>query len=297
MQIENIATTLINDTAYQYEVAQSHHGEDVEVPVDINEKWKQKNETSGASQHIHPYLINYETRALTMRGFFRGHKSVDELKQCVMETIREAYDCGVVTDVNLLLNTLYHTFKVQAIQLAEAENFLEGREMSKKYGTSDDKFAYYNSKYYYASEEACELFRSCIEEFAKEEEIPDFECEEGFGSGINPNFSYNSLWSSYHKNLKIINTEVAPPRNFSFFYGKNYEKNSEIFFVNGISFDSAQKPEESEKKWDKGRFLTMYDYANYLLSGRISGQEDSRSPLRYLKNFRISSLERILLNY
>lgn len=301
MYTESISTASVNNSTFQYEVAQTNRTEQSEASLDKNEKWKQVEEMKNIS--LYANTMNYDKRIQAMRLFFRGQMSADELKQCIMDTIQDTYDYvvekGVLDEDKQMhfLNSLYRNLKIQAVQLAKDENFLEGRAMSRKYGTSRDKFAYYNSKFYYSCEESFVLFRNCFEEFAKEKGVEDYEWEVGFGSGVNPNYSFNSTWGSHHKNLKIINTEAEPPRNFIFFYGLNYEKSSEFFFVNGVSFEPTEKEGLSEKKWNRGSLLTMYDYADFLFSGKISEQDEFLSQLHYLKNFRIFSLERILRNY
>jgi hypothetical protein len=40
--------------------------------------------------------------------------------------------------------------------------------------------------------------------------------EEVFAKALPSGFGFNSLWNCQYKNLKMINTEADPPRNFVF---------------------------------------------------------------------------------
>lgn len=146
MSIESISTPVLNDSNFQYETIEVDHVEQTDPSLDINDKWKQGDKRGNVS--LNTILINKDKRTLNMRLFFRGEIGTDELKECIMEIIQKAYDYvreeGYLDkeDQISFLNSLFITLKMEAVQLASAENFLEGRAMSKKYGTSDDKILF-----------------------------------------------------------------------------------------------------------------------------------------------------------
>lgn len=245
--------------------------------------------------------INYDKWSGCMKQFVQKQISADQLKDCIKDTLAtvygEALEIGNWSKEGQIefLNKQYFEMKISATAISRGANLLEGWEVARSYGISERSCFYYNAEYYYLNEEIGEMLRNCFDEFAEEKGIGDLKNEEYFEKNIKPGFGFNSSWNCQYKNLKMINTEADPPRNFVFFYGANMETSEEILYVNGegISSGQGQTLDLTAGKEEQKQYLTFLDFAK----SRCQAQEELWERLHFLKNFRIYSLKRLLLNY
>ena len=240
-------------------------------------------------------------RRTCMREYTQNQISADDLRNCFKDAIDTAYDelsqsCYLKEGDQIpFLNKLFVEMKIEINQITEGANLVEGWNMAKSNGISESNCIYYNADYYYSYEEMCEMLRDCFDEFAEEKGIGDLKNEVFFARVLPPNSGFNNAWNCRYKNLKMINTEADPPRNFVFFYGANMETSEEILYVNGegISSGQGQTLDLTAGKEEQKQYLTFLDFAK----SRYQAQEELWERLHFLKNFRIYSLKRLLLNY
>ena len=247
------------------------------------------------------HSINEEKWSECMKRFVRKQTSADDLKNCIKDTLEAVYVGAVkvgdrcIEDQIKYMNIQFFNMKVAINQIAEGANLMEGWQVARSYGISERRCVYYNAEFYYLHEEMGEILRDCFNEFAEEKDLGDLKNEEYFAKKAHPEFGFNSAWSSRYKNIKMINIEADPPRNFVFFYGENWETSKEVLYVNGegISSGSGETLELSGSQEEKGKHFNFLDF----IKSKYEGQEELLERLHYLKNFRIYSLKRMLLNY
>lgn len=124
-----------------------------------------------------------------------------------------------------ILKELYELFQKQNVNNAAAVCFEKGENLAlQNGGTRRDNWVYYDSDYYYESEEMREELRRVFSEMAQEWEtdVPDFTyIEENTHYSLDGKMDFNSVWNWMAMNrydCTISNYKEAPPKNFSFFY-------------------------------------------------------------------------------
>ena len=298
MNMEGISNTSVissNEMLYSTENTSSVLKKEVLTEEIEDKKIRKKRE------HTILHGENYEKWAECMKQFVKKQNSADEFRDCIKDTLVTVYDEALAMGnwskegLMELFNMQYFEMKRSSTAIARGANLLEGWEMARSYGISERQCFYYNAEYYYLNEEMREMIQGCFDEFAEEKGIGDLKNEEYYEKNKMPGFDFNNSWNCQYKNLKMINTEADPPRNFVFFYGANMETSKEVLYVNGegISSDQGQTLELSADLEEDKPYLTFLDFAK----SRCQAQEELWERLHYLKNFRIYSLKRLLLNY
>lgn len=204
-----------------------------------------------------------------LTAFYQGKISDVELERAISNTIRNAYEEAVSggwldkDNQNEFLNKMYCDLTRQTVQVAVYNNIYEGRVLNQKNAIDlqDGGFVYYNSKFYYSCEKIKEITRNCFDKFSEELGIEDLDKERYLTEHMKNGDDFNAIWSASYKNCKLINTEVAPPENFSFFY--------QVAYV------------------DSHNNFNEYDYEerHFLIVNGVSSVSKEKLHLHYLKNF------------
>lgn len=299
MNMEGINTSLVDNTELLYEAIKTSSVSKGGISEEKVKEQKIRNEKQNQLFLCHG--MNEEKWTECMKQFVRDQTSADNLKSCIKDaleaTYREAVKSGCLDESNQkqFFNSEFFSMKVAIEFIAEGANTEEGWRVARSYGISESRCIYYNAEYYYRHEEMGQILRDCFNELAEEKGMGDLKNEEYYARKAKPGAGFNSLWNCQHKNIKMINTEADPPRNFVFFYGENWETSKEVLYVNGegISSGSGETLELSGSQEEKGKHFNFLDF----IKSKYEGQEELWERLHYLKNFRIYSLKRMLLNY
>ncbi len=207
-----------------------------------------------------------------LTAFYQNKISDVELERAISNTIRNAYEeaCsgGWLDQDNQteFLNKMYCDLTTQTVQAAVYSNIYKGKALNQKNNTNsqDGDFVYYDAKFYYSCEKSKDIIRNCFDKFSGELGIEDLEKERYLAEHMKNGDDFNAIWSASYKNCEMINTEVSPPENFSFFYQESYELDDNM---------------------NRKTFANLFDYAK----SKFSGQDVLWEQLHYLKNFRIYS--------
>ncbi|CBH20969.1 protein of unknown function [Acetoanaerobium sticklandii] len=125
-----------------------------------------------------------------------------------------------------LLKDFYSSMQISNVRFSYNANYTEGSEINKNYGNPEDfRFTYYNSKYYHQSEHMHKLLKSTVHDLVKEwncESITESDFDEIESSTGGCYHDYQKHWSSNTtmnmRTGKLIDTSIAPPKDFIFFF-------------------------------------------------------------------------------
>lgn len=164
-------------------------------------------------------------------GFFDGTLSAEELADSYQSLSDQLMDACKDRGYPMPLwggmmgpafqETFYGEFRRMLLDEAVSRNNAEGRLYITGEMTAQRNWKYYNSDYYYRSEEAIsaltEKFNTMAEERGWEDaaSVPDYKAK-----GLNLYHNFNSALSN-HFNVDdqfVINPDLAPPRDFRWFY-------------------------------------------------------------------------------
>lgn len=237
-------------------------------------------------------------RSEYFRVFYQSGISDDELADRIFNTIRNAYKEGLSKELlneengKKFLNSMYHDLTVEIIQLSVFENQSEGEKVNRKYAGlgEDHQFVYYNAQFYYRCEKAKEILRNCLDVVAEEYGVDN--SDKGIFLLENMKCTdFNTLWSGCQKNCKMVNVDVEPPEDFTFFYRESYINrtklpnaydyvNDRLLIVDGIFSGRRERIKLTETTEEYLKPTNMLDYIKAVLK-----KEDAEYRLRYLKNF------------
>lgn len=119
------------------------------------------------------------------------------------------------------LSGLYDEFRYQILDAAVQRNNQEGRQYVTGEMTANRNWKYYNSDYYFKSEEAIsavtDKFLSMTQENQWEDilSVPDYK-----GKGFNLYYNFNSALSNHFvtSDQYVMDTDQVPPKDFRWFY-------------------------------------------------------------------------------
>lgn len=124
-----------------------------------------------------------------------------------------------------ILSEIYEVFQKANVKHAAAACFKKGEELAQKNGgTERNNWVYYDSEYYYKSEEIKECLRKAVGELAEEwgADVPNYkEIEENTEYTLDGEMDFNSCWNwmaMQRGNCSLNGFEEVPPKDFSFFY-------------------------------------------------------------------------------
>lgn len=160
--------------------------------------------------------------------FYAGKIPIEAITQKFHETVQMVRGCeekeGIASKDDMehfakVVSDVWRSFKMFSVSSAVLANLDEGRELASQYGTPGRKnFLYYNSDYYFQCEEINQAFTRQAHEML-----------EGTGFPLNTHpvkrdmyENFNTYWKDHAvcsaRMGDMIDTDVEPPRGFTFFY-------------------------------------------------------------------------------
>lgn len=169
-------------------------------------------------------------------NFYRGFIDEKALETTLANTVadlRSSYIAKGFSEEEFmpqLLEDLYEISRLDNIRGAGEASWYEGRALSaEQYGSAEqlDNFIYYNSDYYYRSEEMKGTLKEMIQKLAKQynidpsalnlpDEYPDGDIRKGIYSSYNTIVNDHARVQSHTGNM--IDETMIPPKGFRFLY-------------------------------------------------------------------------------
>ena len=160
-------------------------------------------------------------------------RAVEKELYGVVANLRSTYaDMGwdVKEFLPKLLNDVYEQAKISNIYGAAQCSFQDSRALAAQYNGSDKNsrdVIYYDSKYYYQTEDMKTTLRESILRIGESFGLTDLEL-----SGPEPNMAARSIYFSYNTVINeharqdflvgnMVDESMVPPKNFRFFYKSN----------------------------------------------------------------------------
>lgn len=187
-----------------------------------------------------------------MDEYYSGNMSKEDVMSKIKDVCKDMrvyqaqirHTTGTNKEDNLqILSEIYELFQKANVTHAAGACFDKGEDIAKQNGgTYRHNWVYYDSDYYYESEEIREGLRAAVSELVEEWEtdVPDFtELEKNTSYTLDGKMDFNSCWNWIAMQVgdsSINGYDEAPPRDFSFFYQENKYKNME-----GYSAQERQK--------------------------------------------------------
>ena len=245
-------------------------------------------------------------------GFYSGSKSIEDVMaefDSLAGKIHE-FDCEMGVAVKddaeyygKVVSSVYQHFKLHLVQKAFGANHEKGKQIADQYGTPGNRnFIYYNSDYYYKSEEIDELLVQHASDMLK-----DAGTESPLDTRMgNPDYesfnAYMKHWTLYEcRQGDIIDVDMKPPRGFTFLYKESRYTQAEVDAMGGrlvnrdssTSFDGLLRVTYGNRSAE-GNVNLRYEMSEakgfnlYELLGTITGDRWEDNLLdQFLKNINI----------
>lgn len=164
---------------------------------------------------------------------------------------------------------MYDEFRLKILNIAVHRNNEQGKQYITGKMEPQRTWKYYNSDYYYKSEEAITSITKGMDEFVQDRgwnyTIPDYK-----GKNLNMLYNFNSAFSNnFCQELQyILDPDVAPPRGFEWFYqtGGKYSSYGKIEGHTSVNSDGSiiTKKYIQREKFDPEDFYTANTWAAYI---------------------------------
>lgn len=243
-------------------------------------------------------------------GYYSGEKSLEDVKKEFDELVEKIQELdeelGVAEKGDAehywkIVSDVYHKFKMSSVQSAFGANQREGKALADQYGKPGKRnFIYYNSDYYYKSEELNDLLAQHASK-----KLEDAGAEEPLCTKtLNPSYeNFNTFmkhWVQYECFMgDILDTDMEPPRGFTFLYKEERYTQAEIDTMaekiaksNSTAFDGLLRVSYGD--WSKeGNVNLRYDlseaegFSVFELLGRFADIGKDDLLVRFMKNFNI----------
>ncbi len=165
----------------------------------------------------------------TIQDFLTGDLSAEELQEeykklanryaDVLEENDYPYPVPFEQYRHGALKSFYDYFRQRLLVNAVHQNDLEGQRYVTGEMNGQRTWKYYNSDYYFKSEEGIAAITRGAEEIAKEQnfefEVPDYKAQ-----GLNCYYNFNTAWSNQFNVSEryLLDADMVPPENFTWFY-------------------------------------------------------------------------------
>lgn len=244
------------------------------------------------------------------KGYYSGEKTIEDVKKEFDELVEKIQELDAEMGVadkddaehyGKIVSDVYHRFKMMSVQNAFSANQKEGKILADQYGNPGKRnFIYYNSDYYYKSEEINDLL---AQHASKKLEDAGTKSELRTNT-LNPSYeNFNAFmkhWVRYECFMgDIVDTDMKPPKGFTFLYKEDRYTQAEIDTMadkiaksNSTAFDGLLKV--SYGNWSaEGNVNLKYDiseakgFSVFELLERFADIEDDDLLNRFMNNFNI----------
>lgn len=190
--------------------------------------WKVKGDRFYAYMNLtKDYRLEDEVKSL-FEGYYAGKTPIEVITQefdYVVQTIRDYEEQeGIASKADMehfakLVSDVHREFKMYSVETAVLANDDEGRDLANQYGTPGRKnFLYYNSDYYFQSEDINQAFFQRANEMLEGTGFPlnTAPVKHDIYENFNTYWKDSALCSSRMGDM--IDTDMEPPRGFTFLY-------------------------------------------------------------------------------
>lgn len=170
--------------------------------------------------------------------YFKGNISSDDLAQTFQTLANRflgtcksnGYPNSLLADSvdEIALSAFYDSFRQRLLQSAARQNFDEGRQHITGEMNSQRNWRYYNSDYYFKSEDAIAVITNKVENIASDMGLDQFEIPDYKALGKNSMLNFNAVVSGASDTIPggltmaeqnwMIDFDQVPPEHFQWFY-------------------------------------------------------------------------------
>jgi hypothetical protein len=278
--------------------------------VTISERWKLSGDRFSAYvQFSGEYNLSLMIESM-FQEFYSGNITVEDIREEFDSTVRKIQSFDVEQGIassddaehyGKILSDVLRSFKQHSVSAANTINRREGKAISNQYGDGPSRnFLYYNSNYYYMSEDINNYTLDHAKNIADNAgTVLNTEKSKYINQDIYENF--NTFWDRYTQlELRLgnmIDLELKPPKDFTIFYKENRYSNIEkrsmgSCFLNTNIFNGILKVSygnwniESDVHLKYSRSALAGKSAFELLSNFTSRDVDDIT-IQFLKNINI----------
>lgn len=186
------------------------------------------NENDDSNQKI------LESMTQTLNDYYAGKVTIDDVTTSFKNAFQAmknfmvgnhyTSDNDVENNQQILLDT-YNVFRQYAVSTASTACQNEGKQIAQQYGTEGNPdWVYYNSDYYYESEDVKSAVKDCAAGLAKELGLGNVDLPTEFNDPLRAELynSFNTNWNwGSTKNVGVstmLDTDKIPPKDFKFFF-------------------------------------------------------------------------------
>lgn len=197
--------------------------------------------------------INQE-RDEAISQFLDGNMSQEELADTFERLLNKFRDACNENDFPTVLGlgryqdeglseAFYSDFRAQILKQAVQRNDEEGKQYITGEIDTQRNWKYYNSDYYFLSEDALAALEKGLEQFLDHVDIegfkldiPDYKAER-----MDKHYNFNSSWSAYdgmcswygEADQFMNNYDAVPPKGFEWFYQSGGDADQHVFYLDG----------------------------------------------------------------
>ena len=214
--------------------------------------------------------------------YFKGNISSDDLAQ-EFQTLANrflgtcksnGYPNSLLADSvdEIALSAFYDNFRQRLLQSAARQNFDEGRQHITGEMNSQRNWRYYNSDYYFKSEDAIAVITNKVENMASDMGLDQFEIPDYKALGKNSMLNFNAVVSGASDTIPggltmaeqnwMIDFDQVPPEHFQWFYQSGGNTSGEAVLLSVTVGDETQLMDYSH--FDPSNPLTATTWASFM---------------------------------
>lgn len=237
--------------------------------------------------------------------YYAGNKTAEDVKQEFYNVVNKIQkfdeELGVVaTDdaehYGKIVSDVNRIFKQMSVSAIFSANQAEGKALANEYGEPGNKnFLYYNSDYYYKSEEINDMVFQCATELTEKAGVELSTKAGAVKRDIYENF--NTYWKASAQELygDMLDTNIKPPKGFTFLYKEmpfTRKQVEELDMGNKTIYDSLLKVTYGD--WSTENYVNLKYGADEFKGYTIFELLDTAGSIKrddllipFLKNFNI----------
>lgn len=244
-------------------------------------------------------LNDYYAGKATVEDVTSSFKNAFQAMKNFMVGNHYASENDAESNKQILLDT-YNVFRQYAVSTASTACQNEGKQIAQQYGVEGNTdWVYYNSDYYYESEEAKSAVKDCAADLADELGLGDIDFPTKFDDSLRAELydSFNTNWnwgSTMNVGVStMLNTGEVPPKDFKLFFKEQKYTQEQISNATSNINPDAGVLQVSSGSWKQEVEVPFsYDYdekghfnAASLINALGSSYQNSDAINSYLKNF------------